>query len=580
MAADTNDAIDIGPITARITANGRVTGHQVEVRHYGLNEHRVLSDREYDVLENKLATLLMKWEDKYKKHLEREKRSARRTAGLATAEAQTSEAEEAIAACHELLRRSLEIDDRVMWDSLKSHEQLKRRPTGTASIKYNKSTGKPLDYARAERPPKNPPALKPPQLSRLDRLIGSRRLGKEQAAQAAYDDAKERWQASHDEADRQDAEREQTLLAEQRDWDIEEAKLKKRQDNANAVVDALRSSYEKWDGTDARPVEEHAELVLNASDYPEWMNVDYDLGYNADTKTLVVEYRLPTEKSIPDVKGVTYVQSREELKYSHLSNREKDALYETILYQIALRTIHELYEADVIQAYNAIVFNGWVDTLDQATGQSSESCIMSVQAQRDEFLALNLSAVDPKACYRALKGVSAAKLAAITPVPPILRLDVGDRRFVEGKDIVDALSGESNLATMDWESFEHLVREIFEKEFVSQGGEVNVTQASRDGGVDAIAFDPDPIRGGKYVIQAKRYTRTVGVNAVRDLYGTVMHEGADRGILVTTADYGSDSVSFSKDKPLTLINGAQLLSLLEKHGHRARIDIDEARKLL
>ena len=30
---------------------------------------------------------------------------------------------------------------------------------------------------------------------------------------------------------------------------------------------------------------------------------------------------------------------------------------------------------------------------------------------------------------------------------------------------------------------------------------------------------PDPITGGKIVIQAKRYTRTVGVNAVRDLFG-------------------------------------------------------------
>lgn len=36
-----------------------------------------------------------------------------------------------------------------------------------------------------------------------------------------------------------------------------------------------------------------------------------------------------------------------------------------------------------------------------------------------------------------------------------------------------------------------------------------ITQASRDGGVDAIAFDPDPIRGSKIVIQAKRYTNTV-----------------------------------------------------------------------
>jgi len=133
---------------------------------------------------------------------------------------------------------------------------------------------------------------------------------------------------------------------------------------------------------------------------------------------------------------------------------------------------------------------------------------------------------------------------------------------------------------MDWEDFEHLIRELFEREFKTSGGEVRVTQASRDGGVDAIAFDPDPIRGGKIVIQAKRYTNTVGVAAVRDLYGTVHNEGATKGILVTTSDYGPDAYAFAKDKPLTLLNGANLLHLLGKHGTRAKIDIAEARKQL
>jgi restriction system protein len=40
------------------------------------------------------------------------------------------------------------------------------------------------------------------------------------------------------------------------------------------------------------------------------------------------------------------------------------------------------------------------------------------------------------------------------------------------------------------------------------------------------------------VIQAKRYRNTVGVSAVRDLYGTMMNEGANKGILVTTSGYG------------------------------------------
>lgn len=97
--------------------------------------------------------------------------------------------------------------------------------------------------------------------------------------------------------------------------------------------------------------------------------------------------------------------------------------------------------------------------------------------------------------------------------------------------------------------------------------------------MDAIAFDPDPIRGGKIVIQAKRYINTVAVAAVRDLYGTVHNEGAIKGILVTTSDYGPDAYSFARDKPLTLLNGANLLHLLEKHGKRAKIDITEARRL-
>lgn len=105
----------------------------------------------------------------------------------------------------------------------------------------------------------------------------------------------------------------------------------------------------------------------------------------------------------------------------------------------------------------------------------------------------------------------------------------------------------TNLAAMHWEDFEQFVRELFELEFAQNGGEVKVTQASRDGGVDAVIFDPDPLRGGKIVIQAKRYTNTVGVSAVRDLYGTVINEGANTGILITTSDYGHDSYEFAKD---------------------------------
>ena len=250
------------------------------------------------------------------------------------------------------------------------------------------------------------------------------------------------------------------------------------------------------------------------------------------------------------------------------------------MYQIALRTVHELFESDQLGAFDSVVFNGYVTSVDRRTGLMSTACILSLQVIREEFLKINLAQVDPKACFKALKGVGSSKLHSLTPIAPIMEMRREDGRFVSARELANTLDDSVNLAMMDWEDFEHLIRELFEQEFSSGGGEVKVTQASRDGGVDAVAFDPDPIRGGKIVIQAKRYTNTVGVAAVRDLYGTVLNEGATKGILVTTSDYGPDAYEFAKDKPLVLMGGANLLHLLEKHGHQAKIDIKQAREQL
>jgi restriction system protein len=48
----------------------------------------------------------------------------------------------------------------------------------------------------------------------------------------------------------------------------------------------------------------------------------------------------------------------------------------------------------------------------------------------------------------------------------------------------------------------------------------------------------------------------------------MMNEGASKGILVTTSGYGPDAFEFAKDKPIELIDGGQLLYLLE---HEAKV---------
>jgi restriction system protein len=276
---------------------------------------------------------------------------------------------------------------------------------------------------------------------------------------------------------------------------------------------------------------------------------------------------------------VRYVASRDALEEGYLRPNELNSLYDSVCYQICLRTVNEIFSADDGAVIKAVIFNGWVNFIDPATGKETHACIISLQAKREEFVSINLKLIDPKACFKTLKGVGSAQLHSMAAVTPLLRLNRQDRRFIESSDVADRLDQGTNLAAIGWEDFEQLVREIFEKEFSSNGGEVKITRASRDGGVDAVAFDPDPIRGGKIVIQAKRYTNTVDVSAVRDLYGTVMNEGATKGILVTTSSYGPDAYSFAKDKPITLLDGGNLLYLLERHGHKAYINLPEAKLL-
>jgi restriction system protein len=124
-----------------------------------------------------------------------------------------------------------------------------------------------------------------------------------------------------------------------------------------------------------------------------------------------------------------------------------------------------------------------------------------------------------------------------------------------------------NLLSIDPVEFEHLIANLL----VRMGLETQLTKASHDGGVDIVALDKRPILGGKIVIQAKRYKRTVPVSCVRDLYGAMQHEGASKAILVTTSKLGADAWQFAEGKPLQLIEGQQLLELLRLQGIQAHL---------
>jgi restriction system protein len=435
--------------------------------------------------------------------------------------------------------------------------------------------------------PRFNPAIFVPTFSLLDRLISSRREKKIAEASAMNARAKssslqllesERawWRAEVIRRAQLTADLKAAYEEDVRKWEADKELFNTNRDTLNSWIDHTKASYLAGN---ERVLISYIEDVLSQSEYPDNFPKEHRLEYIGTTKTLVLDYELPNQTALPSVKEVKYIASRSEFQEVPISEAWVKKTYDEILYQISLRTLNELFQSDDVNALVSIVFNGWVRSIDRATGAEVHACVMSLEARKDEFLAINLSQVDPKACFKKFKGVAASKLIELSPVKPLVLLNKEDKRFVDGYAVVDGLDERTNLAAMDWLDFENLIREVFEKEFSKGGGEVKITQASRDGGVDAIAFDPDPIRGGKLVIQAKRYTNTVGVSAVRDLYGTVHNEGANKGILVTTSDFGPDAYAFAKDKPLTLLSGGELLYLLAQHGHSAKIDLAEAKRM-
>ncbi|MGB7972803.1 MAG: restriction endonuclease [Roseiarcus sp.] len=185
---------------------------------------------------------------------------------------------------------------------------------------------------------------------------------------------------------------------------------------------------------------------------------------------------------------------------------------------------------------------------------------------------MNLQQVDPFACLKRLTATVSRSPAELVPIKPIVDINMFDQRFVKEQNILAEVDNRINLMTLSSGEFESLITNLFQK----MGLETKLTRPSRDGGVYCVAFDQRPILGGKVVVQAKRYKNTVGVGSVRDLFGTMINEGASKGILVTTSGYGKASFEFANGKPIELISGSNLLYLLREHaGVDAKIEPPE-----
>jgi restriction system protein len=352
--------------------------------------------------------------------------------------------------------------------------------------------------------------------------------------------------------------------------------FQKIKDECDSVWERVQAEFSNKPNNNLA-IENFLTYVLERHPLPYFFENKCKIKNDSKSSILIIQFTFPDYTEHEFKTGEYKSSSDWNPKYKYASKTLKKQIVENSLYSLIIRAAYICSKYLPEQQGKIIVVNVEQNWFDPSTGQPKFGIIASVQGEKGFFSSLDPLKLDSKACFKTLKGISSRSLQDISPVRPIMSLQKDDSRLIDNKDL--NLEEDTNLAAMPWEDFEHLVAQLFELEFSKSGIEVKVTQASRDRGVDAILFDPDPLKGGKYILQAKRYTRTVDVSSVRDLYGTVMNEGANRGILITTSSYGPDSYEFAKDKPITLIDGSNLLSIFEKHQMKYRIDLEEARFL-
>jgi restriction system protein len=236
-----------------------------------------------------------------------------------------------------------------------------------------------------------------------------RRRQQKEAAKTAFKTAHDEWEYAvtwksqeHDAA----MKKYRAALA---DWEARKSAFHTAQAKASARLESLCRRYS---GKDADAVVAHCDLVLLAADRPDGFPKQWRIDFSAGAMT--VDYELPSTDQMPSVKRVKYAPSRDAFETVHLPERERDQLYAEAMYQTCLMVLHLLFASDEADAIKSIAFNGWVNFIDTANGRPARACIMSVQATKQAFRRIDLSSVDPQACFKALNGVASTKLAAMS----------------------------------------------------------------------------------------------------------------------------------------------------------------------
>ncbi|QGR00087.1 hypothetical protein EHS13_13850 [Paenibacillus psychroresistens] len=126
------------------------------------------------------------------------------------------------------------------------------------------------------------------------------------------------------------------------------------------------------------------------------------------------------------------------------------------------------------------------------------------------------------------------------------------RRMLQEEKLMK--SGIADIDKMDGREFEHYLGHLFK----GHGYSVQVTQAAGDFGADLVISKD----GKKIVVQAKRYSKNVGLKAVQEAHSSMSYYGASEAWVVSNSDYTTAAYSLAKSNNVRLITRNELIEMI------------------
>lgn len=331
-----------------------------------------------------------------RKRFEKEARDAHVAAMQATVDARNAELAETYEEIDSLLAATLRVDDHVDLEDLRQ------------SVVHP-----PFPRPDLEQPvPPPAPLPDPPEPSFVEPeppsgLFNRKKKHAENiaAARAAFEEEHEAWksevaalparrQAASDEHARAEAGRLQQLADARADYaaecDAREAGVAAQ----NADLDSLIADL-GYGATEA--VEEYISIVLSNSVYPDRFPVRHEYTFDPGTAELALRCLVPGPAEVPAVKAYKYTRSSDDITEAALSQKAAKDRYAGAVHQVALRSLHEVFEADRRGLIRSISLEVGTETIDPATGIESYVPFVAAAAERDTFMSLNLAEVVPDA---------------------------------------------------------------------------------------------------------------------------------------------------------------------------------------